>query len=222
MRIRFLVFPPEYAPETIDADVPIGCSVDAALHAIQARRTEWRRSIFPVLVPVHPQPASGYAVALALPDWCQDRYCLRVDRAMSCALCSEVTNRASLLEVAGLAPGPGLEVFVHERVDALGDGDAIGINTGFCVTFVPQQHPPFAVASLEDMLHDPLSWDPTAELPGVQDRWVYLLTDDEPFPALPSPQRALPTSDLNDWGRHCGPQKCGVSLAPKLGPQRGP
>ena len=81
---------------------------------------------------------------------------------------------------------------MHERVDALGDGDAIGINTGFCVTFVPQQHPSFAVASLEDMLHDPLSWDPTAELPGVQDRWVYLLTDDEPFPALPSPQRALP------------------------------
>ena len=96
------------------------------------------------------------------------------------------------MEVAGLAPCPGLEVFVHERVDALGDGDAIGINTGFCVTFVPQQHPSFAVASLEDMLHDPLSWDPTAELPGVQDRWVYLLTDDEPFPALPSPQRALP------------------------------
>ena len=61
---------------------------------IQARRTEWRRSIIPVLVPVHSQPASGYAVALALPDWCQDRYCLRVDRAMSCALCSEVTNRA--------------------------------------------------------------------------------------------------------------------------------
>ena len=141
MRIRVVVFPPEYAPETIDADVRLGCSVDEALRAVQTRRTEWRRRVFPVLVPVHPQPASGYAVALALSDWCQDRYvlmdCLRVERAMSCALCSEVTTRTSLLEVAGLAPGTGLEVFVHERVAPLGDGDAIGISTGFCITFVP-------------------------------------------------------------------------------------
>ena len=28
------------------------------------------------------------------------------------------------------------------------------------------------------------------------------------------------TSDLNDWGRHYGSH--GVSVAPKLGPQRGP
>ena len=196
MRIRVVVFPPEYVPETIDADVRIGCSVDEALRAVQTRRTEWRRRVFPVLVPVHPQPASGYAVALALPDWCQDRYvlmdCLRVERAMSCALCSEVTTRTSLLEVAGLAPGTGLEVYVHERAAPLGEGDAIGISTGFCITFVPQQHPPFAVASFEDMLRDPLSWDQNAGLPGVLDRWVYLLTDDEPFPALPSPQRTLP------------------------------
>ena len=48
------------------------------------------------------------------------------------------------------------------------------------------------MASFEDMLRDPLSWDQNAGLPGVLDRWVYLLTDDEPFPALPSPQRTLP------------------------------
>ena len=118
--------------------------------------------------------------------------CTRVNGTLFCALCSDVTNRASLLAVAGLTPGVGFEVFVHEREWALNDHDAIGVHSGYCVTFVPPQHPPFVVAHLADMLHDPLAWNPAAELPGLHGRWVNLLTDDEPYQVLPSPQRVLP------------------------------
>ena len=196
MRVRFLLFPPEYTPELVEAVLPIGSSVDEALHLIAAGRSATRQEAFPILVPAHPQPLAGLAVGVALPAWCQDRYvimdCTRVNGTLFCALCSDVTNRASLLAVAGLAPGVGFEVFVHEREWALNDHDAIGVHSGYCVTFVPPQHPPFVVAHLADMLHDPLAWNPAAELPGLHGRWVNLLTDDEPCQVLPSPQRVLP------------------------------
>ena len=60
---------------------------------------------------------------------------------MFCALSAAVTTRASLLAVARLERVPGMEVFVHERPLALTDHDAIGVQNGFCVTFVPPKSP---------------------------------------------------------------------------------
>ena len=118
--------------------------------------------------------------------------CTRVNGTMFCSLCSEVTNRASLLAIAGLSAEADIDVFVHERAWARGAQDAIGVQTGYCATFVPLQHPAFTVAYLADILHDPLAWNLGAAIPILHGRWVYLLTDDEPCPVLPSPQRVLP------------------------------
>ena len=67
MRIRFLLFSPEYTPEVVEVDVPIGCSAASALQEVQARRSDWSREVFPAVFPAHPQPVAGYAAGLALP-----------------------------------------------------------------------------------------------------------------------------------------------------------
>ena len=174
--------------------VLIGCSIEEALRLVQIQRSPDRILCFPVIVPVRPQPSAA-AVCLALPAWTNERFvlmdCSRVNGAMFCALSAAVTTRASLLAVARLERVPGMEVFVHERPLALTDHDAIGVQNGFCVTFVPPNHPAFAVAFLEDMLFDPLTWNLEAEIPAIFGRWVFLLTDDENTQVLPSPQRSV-------------------------------
>ena len=70
------------------------------------------------------------------------------------------------LPFARLPRDPTVEVYVHERALPLQDADAIAIDTGYCVIFVPAAHPPFAVTFLDDMLQDRLSWDRGVPLPG--------------------------------------------------------
>ena len=76
---------------------------------------------------------------------------------------------------------------MHERGHPLQPADAIGVDDGYCVTFVAPDHPPFAVAFLDDMLRDPLAWDVMVMPPGIPGQWIYVLTDDEPLQFLPPP-----------------------------------
>ena len=47
MRVRFLLFPPEYTPELVEAVLPIGSSVDEALHLVAAGRSATRHPHIP-------------------------------------------------------------------------------------------------------------------------------------------------------------------------------
>ena len=182
------------------------CWEYCAHEILQLLRAPLSAELFPALVPVHPQPLGAYALCIAIPSWTTDRYimldCSRVNGTVFCALCADVTNRASLLAIARLPRDPTIEVYVHDRVLPLGDGDAIGVRTGFCVIFVLAAQPPFAVTDLDSMLNDPLSWDRTAPLPGDGGFWLLLLTDDEPLQLQapdedPVPSRAVVANALH-------------------------
>ena len=123
---RFLLFAPEYRPEVVDALVPVGSTVAQALEILQLLRAPLSIALFPALVPVQPQPLRACALCLAIPSWTTDRYilldCSRVNGTVFCALCADVTNRASLLAIARLPRDPALEVYVNDRVLPLGEG----------------------------------------------------------------------------------------------------
>eukprot|EP00439_Symbiodinium_sp_Y106_P059468 s3515_g8.t1 len=108
-----------------------------------------------------------------------------------------VTTRASLLAIARLPRDPAIEVYVHDRALPLLDHDAIGIRTGYSVTFAYALQRAFAVTDIHSMLQDPLVWDWGVPLPFWAGTWSLLLTDDEPMqlmheaPGLPPDRAAL-------------------------------
>ncbi|CAE7949130.1 unnamed protein product [Symbiodinium sp. KB8] len=186
---RFLLYAPETAPELIDVQIAQGATVNDAVHAVQCARTRDARLRYPDVFPSELQPLPHLAVAITLPAWCASTYilldCTRCNGALFCALSSPATTRLNLLAIARLPSDTGIEVFVHDRPTRLEDGEVIDVRTGMCVNFVPSTHSPFAVARLEDMLEDPHSWDLTADLPHVEGRWIYVLTDTEPIHLRP-------------------------------------
>ncbi|CAE7732831.1 unnamed protein product [Symbiodinium sp. CCMP2592] len=190
MPARFLLFAPRVLARTY-VDMEVGISAQAALSSIQAQRSQRVRALFPEVTFAHPQPVDAFALCIALPSWTQDKYvvldCSRMNGAIFCGLCAPVTTRASLLAIARLPRHANVEVYVHDRVTPLGEQDAIGIDTGFCVSFVPLGHLVFTVTRIQDMLQDPLSWNREAPLPGLDGRWFLLLTDDEPTQFLRAP-----------------------------------
>ena len=187
---RFLIYTPETAPELIDIRIGLNETVNAVVAAIQLARSRLPSSRFPVVIPCAFQPLQHFAIAVALPVWNQDVYilldCSRCNGAVFCALSSPVTTRTALLAVARLPADTGIEVFVHDRLHRLEDGEVIEVHSGICVNFVPQAHPLFAVARLEDMLADPQAWDLDATPPHVEGRWIHVLTDTEPLHFRPS------------------------------------
>ena len=198
---RLVLFAPEYKPEVIDVDLPTGCTEAQVLAALRTQRAPSIAEAFPDVVFVHPQPVGAFALAIALPSWTTDQYilldCTRVNGVAFCALCAEVTTRASLLAIARLPRDPAIEVYVHDRALPLLDHDAIGIRTGYSVTFAYAQQRAFAVTDIHSMLQDPLVWDWGVPLPFWAGTWSLLLTDDEPMqlmheaPGLPPDRAAL-------------------------------
>ena len=185
MWARFLIYAPETAPELIDIRIGLNETVNTAVEAIQLARSSLSRARFPVVIPCAFQPLQHFAIAVALPDWNQDVHilfdCSRCNGAVFCARSSPATTRAALLAVARLPTDTGIEVFVHDRLHRLEDGEVIEVQSGICVNFVPQAHPLFAVARLEDMLADPQAWDLDATPPHIEGRWIHVLTDTEPL-----------------------------------------
>ncbi|OLQ00794.1 hypothetical protein AK812_SmicGene16487 [Symbiodinium microadriaticum] len=190
MWARFLIYTPETAPELIDIRIGLNETVNAVVAAIQLTRSSLSSSRFPVVIPCAFQPLQHFAIAVALPVWNQDVFilldCSRCNGAVFCALSSPVTTRTALLAVARLPADTGIEVFVHDRLHRLEDGEVIEVHSGICVNFVPQAHPLFAVARLEDMLADPQAWDLDATPPHVEGRWIHVLTDTEPLHFRPA------------------------------------
>ncbi|CAE7564448.1 unnamed protein product [Symbiodinium necroappetens] len=181
--VPFLLLGQEYAPEMVIVSQD-STELSAVLRSVQSRRDATCRRRFAQLVPVHPQPAESYALAIVKPVWSREVYvvfdCLRVNGSVFCWLASAAMTRSAILAVAGIPDTSEHEVYVPDQDLPLGAQDVCRLNTGACVSIVPVSCPWFVVASLQDMLLDSTSWSTAAALPCVPGDWLYVLSDTGP------------------------------------------
>ena len=181
--VPFLLLGQEYAPEMVIASQD-STEMSAVLQSVQSRRDATCRRRFAQIVPVHPQPAESYALAVVKPAWSREVYvvfdCLRVNGSVFCWLASAAMTRSAILAVAGFPATSDHEVYVPDQDLPLGTQEVCRLSTGACVSIVPRSCPWFVVASLQDMLLDGTCWSTAAALPCVPGDWLYVLSDTGP------------------------------------------
>ena len=191
----FLIYAFEYAPEVLRVRLQFPAGIEHVTHVLQQAREELAARRQPCLVPVHPQPAADYGIFLATPAWTRDVYVLydltRLNGTIFSAHISPAVDRASILSVADVDSHLDVQVFVHDLPRPLQQHEVVRVSTGYCISIVPRQHPPFAVASLADMLLSSAGWNAQIVLPLAPDRWLHVLTDTEPCRFRLDPARRL-------------------------------
>eukprot|EP00439_Symbiodinium_sp_Y106_P063226 s3353_g9.t1 len=186
VEVPFLVFTQEYWPELCLVTLPLPITVPQALTTLAAVREPNARALFPVLIPVLPQPRGDVGFVLALPEWPFSAVPVLVDRTffdgrVHSALLSPAMNRRSILSAVGIADDPGIVVYARDWPWAIADEHACQLQSGDLIVVANWDHPLLAHAYLADMLLSPLGWDATVDLPGHYDSAMWVLTTSEPL-----------------------------------------
>ncbi|CAE7849182.1 unnamed protein product, partial [Symbiodinium necroappetens] len=181
----FLIFSQEYAPEQVNLIMPEGLDTHEVLLRVQRCRADTSRARFPALAVVFPQTSGAFGVLLAWPGWCSEIFAVfdttQVNGAIFCWVVSPVMNRESLLAAAGLAVYSDNEVYGPESERPLLPCEECRMFNGGCVSFVPVSGSHFVVSTLDDMLLSREGWSVDSVGLGIPGRWVYVLTDTDPW-----------------------------------------
>ncbi|CAE7300654.1 unnamed protein product [Symbiodinium sp. CCMP2592] len=180
--IPFLVFACEYWPETLSVVLAPPVSVLQALASVNEARDGFYRDLFPVLLPVNPQPLSGEGIVLAIPSWSFDFVPVLVDRIhldgrMHCAMMSPVMDRLSILRAIGQEPRDDVVVYVRDHPWVLGNGQTCPLQPGDLICVARVDHGAIITMSLEDALLSTEGWLPEAPLPGSYDAAYRIIWD---------------------------------------------
>ena len=200
MDVLVIVLAPEYRPEVFLFHFGCPAEVAQVLDVVRAARLEDHARRFPRLDVVCPQPSREYAILLATPAWLADTVPVLFDLrqfngVVFSGLLASATTREALLSSAGLGSGANMQVYVPTQVEPLAHAQAVSLDAGACVLFLP----PTAVASpratLDIMLQSTECWDAEAQLPFHFGPALWLLNDHFPFrydvdPSRPRVSRA--------------------------------
>ena len=182
------IYVPDFLPEMITASAFMPCSVDAAMSAVAGARRQEAVLRFPRLILASPQPDRWYLIALAVPNWLNDRPvvlldCRRINQTMFAKLLHSSLNRESLLRAAGVSCRSPWDVYVHGLLRPLEHGQRITLVSGMVVTFVPHGCGAPATYEAATLLAQGDSWDLDAVVTapgGAPGQHFWLLTDGMP------------------------------------------
>ena len=208
----FVILGQNYQPELVSARFRVGCDVDAALEAIQSRRSSYCATCLPRLVAVHPQPRYDHAIAIAVPAWnCEGAVlafdCRAVNGRLFALQLGSVVTREGLLTAAGLLDDEALQVYVKDQPWPLPLEAFATMTHGDLVLISPRDAPYHTVTNLHAMLTSVVGWDPhfALPIPHGEAAWVlapdaYVLVESRPGQQLLIPdlaqQVAIPHRDL--------------------------
>ncbi|CAE7876696.1 unnamed protein product [Symbiodinium microadriaticum] len=182
VKVPFLLLGQEYAPELVV--VLRTDDLEECIRSVQRGRDGSNRSRFGHVVPVRPQPAAEYALAVVKPTWSTHVFvifdCLKVNGVAFCWLVSPAMTRSAILTVSGLPDTADYEVYAPDRDMPLGQFEVCNLETGACISIIPAACQFFVVTSLEDMLLSNDGWSTEAALPCAPGEWLYVLSDSGP------------------------------------------
>ncbi|CAE7223156.1 unnamed protein product [Symbiodinium sp. CCMP2456] len=168
--VSCVVLKHDYSDEHLTVAVALPATEDEMSGAVQAARDPMYREIFPLLLPVLPQPYEGTAVYLALTEWSvgYTRVCFdttRFDRRLFAVFAPTYATRADLIGLANLhgVIEPDVWVgtdplYVHGEMQA-------HLFPGILVWFMPAGIAPPESTSLGRLLLDPLGWSSESVVP---------------------------------------------------------
>ncbi|CAE7894727.1 unnamed protein product, partial [Symbiodinium necroappetens] len=163
--VSVVIFAPEYAPEMLTVAVRFPCTpADFTAHAQAARAIE-RRSRFPGLQAVLPQPGRGTGFFVAMPHWQPDTTIVHLDitavdgRAYA-AHAPTYADKATLCNLADLPDADNIAVYVGVSSEPLEGESLAHIVPGFAILFVPAPDPPPPAWDLALLLLRSRSWSP--------------------------------------------------------------
>ena len=167
--VTFGLLTPGYTFERVDLSMLIPQALPEAVDLLQTCRQPDRRDLFPELVEVRPQPATGWGLFLALPTWVQEGIvvCLDLSSIDGRVFAERVPRHVDLWTILSLADLPfdtDVEVHVPDFNGPLPRGADCEVYMGCCIMFLPPGVPPVYL-DLMRMLRSPEEWsaDPGLE-----------------------------------------------------------
>ncbi|CAE7700056.1 rsmH [Symbiodinium sp. CCMP2592] len=182
----FLVLTPEYLPECIKLRLAPGQTPLAVLQAVAAARNPADSRRFQLLRQVPWQPASAFAVIIAVPTWSQNRVfvcfdCRQLDGRIFCLDVPASLTRQDILRLALLPDAADVVVYAADMPWPLLPGQRVDVSTGALIQIMTADHPHFTVVPFADWLQDSSGWNPRASLPGDFRDHTWILSDTGQF-----------------------------------------
>ena len=171
---------PEYTHERVTVELQMPVSVEAAIAVIQGSRDARRADMFPLVLPVQPQPVSGWGLLIALPGWAwlENVVCFDLSGIGGNVFATSVpgtVDRQDLLYFADLPANASVDVYVAEDQSPAVDGQRVTVHQGQLVSFVTRGDDAPALYSFAEMLLTPVVWDEGPAFPIVPGGPSYLI-----------------------------------------------
>ena len=174
VRARFVLLIEGYRPETVPLTLPVPCDIACAMQELQTYRMPDVRRLFPRLLPVPHQPATGFAVFLATPRWPKSEVevvldCRTFSGLLHTACLPPVANLALLRARAGIAWWRNAEVWIEPYTRPVPENEVFRLFPGSVVVFLTANAPAPQMTDLTTMLRSTDCWDHLEPLPFIYD-----------------------------------------------------
>ncbi|OLQ14020.1 hypothetical protein AK812_SmicGene1973 [Symbiodinium microadriaticum] len=161
--VTFVLLTPGYTLERVDLTMLIPQSLQDAVDLLQTCRQMDRRELFPQLVEVRPQMATGWGLFLALPEWMQHSIVVCFDLSLldGRVFAEKVPAQVDLWTLLSLADLPfdsEVDVHVPDFHGPLPRGADCEVYMGCCIMFLPRGEQPLYL-DLMRMLRSVDDWN---------------------------------------------------------------
>ena len=184
----FAILTPDYSHETLALDLLVPQPLQEVLDLIAVCRDWDRKSLFPRLIPVNPQPDIRWGTLLALPAWhdqtvlvCINTRTYALRGTLFAAIAPRHADRYRLLLLANLPLSTAVNIHRPHSPFPISDGEEIRLHTGDCITFCPPGTRPDPELTLEDMVQTHLPWGAGPPFPEPSGDRCYCVVSDQGY-----------------------------------------
>ena len=134
-----LLFAYEHTHEEVHLRLPVPCTVEEVVLTLAGACDAERSALFPLHVPIDPQPSQWWLAFMALPQWAQEEPLILINLSHIDGRCfvSAAPNpfrRDQLLRLAQLPDDGTYEVFAFNAFNPMEAGEEVPLVTAGCVT----------------------------------------------------------------------------------------
>ena len=167
MRAIFVLLTPGFIAEVLNLQILVPQPIEEILDLVDTCRAQDMREWFPNLTPAYPQPDPRVAYLISAPTWLTDLVVVCVDLTLFdgrvfAASMPVLTDKHSLLNLAGLSGAADVDLYIPGQDGALEFGVDVFLYHGMSIVFAPFDDPVGPAVSLREMLQTHISWDERA------------------------------------------------------------
>ena len=168
--VTFYLLTPGHTPEKVEMTVILPQIVQDILDLVDICRDSVRKSLYPGLIVVEPQPDPGWGVLLAVPTWPRSQPVVCIDASLYdgrvfAVVVSRDIDFQEICEVAGLGPTAEVDIYLPNDPQPLPPHGVCVLSDGMCLTFRRRGARRFGTFNLPAMLTTHLPWEHSPVFP---------------------------------------------------------